>query len=183
MGGKITRVNTKNSTEYSAIDFVLASEGAEPWVQKMNIDEEGIIKVKGRNQSDHNTITLELKITSTNYPKPEKRTSWNIRAPEAKWEIFAKEINRRFKKAKAIISNPTIDINTKYNKWFQELENAARKSIGKTTIKEGRKEKPSEIIKQFNQEKKQLRVKIQGEKDLSQKESLIKVYKELQEIN
>ena len=32
--GKITRVNTKNQTEFSAIDFVLASEGAEPWIKK-----------------------------------------------------------------------------------------------------------------------------------------------------
>ena len=45
--GKITRVNTKNTNEFSAIDFVLASEGAEPWVKSMVIDEDGLVKVKG----------------------------------------------------------------------------------------------------------------------------------------
>ena len=179
--GRVTRVNTKNDAEFSAIDFVVASEGAEPWVQNMVIDEDGLMKVKGKNQSDHNTIVIELKINGTYYPKTEKMTCWNIYAPEQKWDSFANELNRRYSKAKAIISDPNANMNNKYKKWFRELENAARTTIGKTTIKEGRNEKPSETIKLLNQQKKQLKADIQIEPDNETKEMLISEYKKLQE--
>ena len=123
-----------------------------PWVQKMLIDEDGLIKVKGRNQTDHNTIVLEISINGTCHPKTEKNTCWNIYAADQKWDAFANEINRRYSKAKAIICNASLDMDTKYKKWFQELEGAARKTIGKTTIK-GHKEKKSAAIEQFNHEK------------------------------
>ena len=179
--GKITRVNTKNSNEFSAIDFVLTSERAEPWVKSVLIDEDGLFKVKGKNESDHNTIVIELNINGTYYPKTEKTTSWNIHAAESKWESFTREIDKRYEKSKAIIINPSSNIDTKYKKWFHELENAARVTIGKTTLKEGHKEKPSNVVKQFNQEKKHLKIKIQAESDTKTKEGLITEYKEIQE--
>ena len=57
--GVITRMNTKDSNEKSAIDFVVTSQEAEKMVTKMQIDEDGVNKIKGkRNETDHNTITL-----------------------------------------------------------------------------------------------------------------------------
>ena len=179
--GKITRVNTKNSSEYSAIDFAVVSEGAKPWVQNMLIDEDGLFKVKGRNPSDHNTIVIEMHISGTYYPKTEKRTTWNIYAPESKWESFANEIIQRYNKSRAIIGDSSIDIDKRYKKWFLELENAARKTIGKTTIKEGHNEKPSAVVKQLNQEKKHLKSRIHSDIDAAEKQMLINEYKHLQE--
>ena len=179
--GKITRINTKNNTEYSAIDFVVASEETMPWIRNMLIDEDGLYKVKGRNQSDHNTILIELHMTGTLHPKTTKKTCWNIHAPEQKWNSFIGEINQRYAKARAIISNPSLNINNKYKKWLLEIENAARKTIGKTTIKEGKQKKPSITITQFNYQKKQIKAQIQIERNAETKEKLINEYKEVQE--
>ena len=179
--GKVTRVNTKNDTEISAIDFVVVSEGAKSWVKSMVIDEDGLFKVKGRNPSDHNTIAIEMNICGTYYPKIVKKTCWNIYAPDTKWNSFSNEINQRYTKSKTIISDTSVDINIRYKKWFLELENAARKTLGKTTIKEGQNEKPSAVIRQFNQQKKQLKTTIQTEQDARKKELLIHEYKMLQE--
>ena len=179
--GKITRMNTKNNSEFSAIDFVVVSEGAKQWVKRMTIDEDGLIKVKGRNQSDHNTITIEMDITGTNTSKTEKVTCWNIHAPDTKWKAFTQEINMRHTKARNIICDPETNINKKYKKWFSELENAARKTIGKTTIKQDHKTKPSAIMKQLNDRKKQLKTQIQAEQNHQSKEKLINEYKDVQE--
>ena len=179
--GKITRVNTNNSSEFSAIDFAVVSEGAKPWVESMLIDEDGLVKVKGRNPSDHNTIVIEMHISGTYYPKTEKKTTWNIYAPESKWESFANEIIQRYNKSRAIISDSSTDIDKRYKQWFLELENAARATIGKTTIKEGHSEKPSTVVKQLNQEKKHLKSRIQSQVDTTAKEMLINEYKLLQE--
>ena len=56
--GKITRQNTKNANEYSAIDFVVASNEAEKWIESVLIDEEGLMKIKGKNETDHNHPNL-----------------------------------------------------------------------------------------------------------------------------
>ena len=125
--GKVTRRNTQNDSEFSAIDFVLSSEGAKSWVKDMQIDEEGLIRVKGKNSTDHNTIIIKLSIHGTNQPKRIKRTMWNIKAPDAQWAAFSKELSKHNQKAKAIITNPLENIDTKYSKWRRELENAARR--------------------------------------------------------
>ena len=43
--GRITRQNTKNSNEISAIDFVVASSEAEKLIEKVHIDEVGLMKI------------------------------------------------------------------------------------------------------------------------------------------
>ena len=175
--GKVTRKNTKNDNKYSAIDFVVASEGARSWVQHMQIDEEGQARVKGKNHTDHNTISINLTLHGTHHPKTAKRTIWNIHAPDTQWTSFAKELERQYAKTKAIITNPSENIDTKYKKWLNELENAARRSIGKTTIKDGVREKPSAEVKKFNEQKKALKTRIQQEKDKNEKDILISAYK------
>ena len=60
--GKITRKNTSNEQEISAIDFIVVSENVERWVKKMIIDEDGLTRIKGKKDTDHNTITTTLSI-------------------------------------------------------------------------------------------------------------------------
>ena len=179
--GKVTRINTKNNSEFSAIDFVLVSEGAKSWIQQMQIDEDGLMRVRGKNLTDHNTISINLNIHGTHHPKTNKRTCWNIHAPDTKWTSFTRELNKRYAKAKAIITNPSEGIDIKYKKWLKELENAARTTIGKTTIKEGAKVKPSETVKHYNDQKKALKTRIQQINDIEEKSNLINAYKEIQE--
>ena len=54
--------NTKKSSEISAIDYVVTSHQVLSWINKMVIDEESLMKIKGKNESDHNTFHLEITI-------------------------------------------------------------------------------------------------------------------------
>ena len=49
--GKITRQNTNNASEVSAIDFVVATQNVEQKLISMLIDEEGIFKIKGKKKA------------------------------------------------------------------------------------------------------------------------------------
>ena len=44
-------------------------------------------------------------------------------------------------KATQILTDKNIPIDQRYRLWYNEIENAARQTIGKTTIKEGAKQK------------------------------------------
>ena len=141
--GKVTRQNTKNSSEKSAIDFIVANDTVKKWIKRMTIDEEGLYKIRGKNESDHNTIILSIEIEKLDRTRVEKRTIWNLRASHDKWEMYGDELERRCERASAIIMDPQIPMDTKYKKWFNEIDQAARVSIGKTTVKTGGTEKVS----------------------------------------
>ena len=59
----------KNAKEKSAIDFVVVNEVVEKWIEKINIDEEGLLRMKGRNETDHDTITVDMVKTNINKNK------------------------------------------------------------------------------------------------------------------
>ena len=46
--GKVTRQNTKNALEISAIDFMVCNSSKEDAIKSMHIDEEGLFKIKGK---------------------------------------------------------------------------------------------------------------------------------------
>ena len=71
--GKITRQST-NQNEKSAIDFVAVDESLIDDVISMEIDEEGLLRMSGLKDSDHNTIIVNMKIDGNMQPKPLKRT-------------------------------------------------------------------------------------------------------------
>ena len=60
--GVITRQNRKNVTEASAIDLVLATYEASKWIENMVIDECGDYRIRSKNESDLNTILIDMKI-------------------------------------------------------------------------------------------------------------------------
>ena len=133
--GIVTRQNTKNPDEKSAIDFVTATLEAHSWIKNVFIDETGLFKVKGKINSDHNTICIDLCIPYIDKSQPPKRTGRNIRASEEKWDMFRNELHRRMNQATSIITNHSVPFEQRYKKYYKELENAARVSIGKTTFK------------------------------------------------
>ena len=180
--GRITRQNTKNKDEFSAIDFVLVTDPVEKWIKQMEIDEKGLYKISGRNQTDHNTIIIDMTIANLDQIKPTKRVGWNIRAPEEKWKRFEEELRRTYESAMKILENNNLEMEEKYNKWYTQIEMAARSTIGKTTYKEGHKEKPSSETQKLRKIKKELKKDIQKEKDKEKKQLLIDHYKQIQEM-
>ena len=60
--GTWTRVNTKNEKEMSVIDYIITTNEMYNNVKDMIIDKEGCYKVKGKNESDHNTIILNTEV-------------------------------------------------------------------------------------------------------------------------
>ena len=179
--GCITRKNTKNPNEISAIDFVVATDEAEKWLKRVTIDEKGLMKIKGKNETDHNTIQIDLEVTNADYAKPTKQTTWNLRASEEKWNEFNTQLNKRLPSASKILENKNLSTNDKYKIWFREIDHAARDSIGKTTLKRKKQQKTSGILKDLRKEKKELQTLIQAENNKEKRSLLINNYKDLQE--
>ena len=58
-----TRENRHNSEEKSIIDYIITTEGIAKHINELNIDETGTYRIKGKNESDHNTFLLEIDLT------------------------------------------------------------------------------------------------------------------------
>ena len=120
---------------------MVACDEAEQMVTEMIIDESGLYKVKGKNDPDHNTICINLTVKDLNRLKTVKKTDWNLRASSEKWAQFGDELVERQSKADQLITDPSKPCEERYRKWYNELDTAARNSIGKTTFRAGGKEK------------------------------------------
>ena len=100
-----------------------------------------------------------------------------MRASDEKWQQFGDELTKRQAKANEIITNKNIPFEKRYNKWYGELDSAARNTIGKTTFKAGGKEKFSNEFKELQGDKKELRTEIKAETDPAKRGELIERYK------
>ena len=178
--GNITRQNTNNCDEISAIDFIIANDTVEKWITEMSIDEEGLLKVKGKKESDHNTISIKINLPNREKIKPVKNTGWNLRASEEKWKLFETNLIERYNKATEMITNENNNMEERYNKWFHELDNAARESIGKTTFNISNKKKFSKEILELQKDKKTLKSLLKSETNKEERFYLIGRYKQLQ---
>ena len=179
--GKITRKNTKKENEISAIDFVVVNQETAALVTEMLIDEEGMYKIKGRNETDHNTICVELSMNALEKERVVKKTDWNLRASSEKWTQFGDELEKRKDAAHQVISDTNLPFQERYFKWYGYLNSAAMTTIGKTTFKAGGKEKFSQEIKSLRDTKKELKQEIKSEKIHEKKQDLIHKFKDTQE--
>ena len=113
-----TRVNRHNTQEKSVIDYALASPNIIPDVKKIEIDEEGLRRPKGKNETDHNTILIEI---DTKTRKSRKSiTKWNI-SDETKWNMYNE----------ALKAEPEV---TTYEEWETRVKEALLKTVGTKTI-------------------------------------------------
>merc|ERR1712228_795599 len=135
--GMITRQNRKRPEERSAIDFVATTYLANQWISKMQIDESGDFRMRNENESDHNTILVDLEISHTSKIKETKRTRWNIRASAEKFQDFRKKLANATHEAKSIMKDSTNSMNERYKRWEKLLYKCAISTIGKTTCKHG----------------------------------------------
>ena len=56
-----TRVNRKKTSERSAIDYIMIKKSDCAKVTENIVDEQGTFRIKGTNDSDHNTLLLSFK--------------------------------------------------------------------------------------------------------------------------
>ena len=149
-------------------------------VTKMLIDEDGIYKIKGKHETDHNTICLDLNINNIEKMKVIKKTDWNLRASSEKWASFGQELSKRTKTAEKFLLKKDEPFQQRYAKWYNELNNAAMNTIGKTTFKEGGKEKFSDEVKDLKR-KKTLKIQIRNKDNYEKRHDTIQQYKRIQD--
>ena len=174
--GLITRQNRKNPDEKSAIDFVVCTYVASQWIDKMIIDEDGDYRFRGTNESDHNTIMIDLHVEDTHKNTEDKKTMWNVRAPAEKFSLFRYKLAMTIGDAKDVMTNNMIDISERYTAWEKLLYKNAISSIGKTTFKPGKPIKVSNEMKKLRRERKELKEMYQAEVDPIKRKNTIHQY-------
>ena len=174
------RQNRRRPEERSAIDFVMTTYGASQWVRQMIIDEEGKNRLGGMNETDHNTITLDVEVKRMQHCQVSKRTDWNYKADEMKWDKFRDEIHRSTSKSKSIMADKSKEITIRYSKWEQLLYKACIASIGRTTFKTKEILKPSNQLRRLQKERRQLKKEFEQESVGPQKKAKLEFYLEKQ---
>ena len=139
-----TRVNHKISTERSVIDYILVSPRIKRGVATMIVDEEGHLRIKGENETDHNTILMTIKVNDAR--KPTYRTMWNLENKDG-WKEFNNMIAEN--KNKQQITQG----------WYEEAEkritNLLKQTIGKKVRTDKVKRVTNEEIKALRKKKRQ----------------------------
>ena len=128
-----TRVNRNKPSEKSVIDYIVTT----PTIhknRKMNIiDESGEFRVKGKKETDHNTMTLTINI---NQPRtPQFRESWKLNNSEG-WKKFNEEIKAQAER------NP--EMMNDYNKLENAIISTLETTIGKTKTRTDKPRKPTD---------------------------------------
>ena len=139
----------------------------------MRIDEEGLYKVKGTAESDHNSITIDINIGPDSTVDNEKKVNWRINAPQTKWEQFRQEIGAiQF----SWIQDQRLNMTDIYGIWLKQIEAAAYRSIGKTTHKNKRKEEVSEAVVNLQKQRREIKDKYEKELQTDKKSELKQLY-------
>ena len=141
--GNWTRVNRRNPDERSLIDYIIGTKGIEKQTTELLIDEEGTMRIKGANESDHNTIMMEARIETERTVK--KRKIWKLNNKEG-WKQFNKQMQTEDKNLED------------YDVLEETIIKTLKKTVGQTTItigKNRRRETPR--VKDLRQIKKEKR--------------------------
>ncbi len=135
--GHWTRVNRNNPKEKSIIDYILMSETPAKNRGLTIIDEEGQLRIKGKNETDHNTIITSIKISDKRHPRFIER--WKKGTPD-QWRSFNEQMNEIEKQGKW---------DQGYNDTEQQIKKVLKNTIGKIKIRTDKtqKTKTPEITK------------------------------------
>ena len=171
--GQVTRVNRKNPSERSAIDFVLACPQAENLIEGVEIDEDGKYLMRSEKAaSDHNSILISLHFQNIDHHKTAPVPKWEINASEDQRDAFVNELGKFEKKSRLIMSDTARSMDERYSEWFGELTKILSLTIGKRTIKSVKPEKFSEEVQKLRGEKRSLKKAISQETEIQKKEIL-----------
>ena len=179
--GCITRVNRKNPSERSAIDFILACQEAEKLFEKIEIDEEGKYLMRSEKAaSDHNSIILNLNFQNIDHHQVSPIPKWNIHASEEQNDALVCELGRFQNESKQIMTDTTRTMDDRYEQWFNRLEGIFTTTVGKRTNKIAKPEKFSDDVKKLRVEKRSLKKSISNEMDTQRRFALKEAYIEKQ---
>ena len=87
--GTWTRVNRKNTKERSIIDYTLISKSLANNITETTTDEEGTHRIRGRNETDHNTIMVNINMHMNKQSTTIKR--WKLDNNEG-WKTISTNI-------------------------------------------------------------------------------------------
>ena len=177
--GLITRQNRKKPQERSAIDLLLTSHNAEEWIQGMSIDEDGDYRTRGKNESDHNSIIVKVAMKNFEHTRKDKITIWNLKAKQEKWDKFQELLEEEGGNLQNIMATED-NLDQRYEKWTGTINKCAMKSIGKTTIKEGKRQKFSDEVTKLRKKRREVRNATLQERDITRKTQLKQEYIGLQ---
>ncbi len=153
-----TRQNRKNPNERSVIDYILVDTKTAKDIEEIITDEVGTFRLKGINESDHNTILTTINIQYR--PTTEKVTKWK-KPTDENWDTFNQ-----------IMENEFINT-TQYATLDKAIITALERAIGTKTIythKNNKKETPEIKTKRKhkNQMKKDYNKAIQNKTNVNQ---------------
>ncbi len=136
-----TRENRKNPNEKSVIDYIITTKKNATTTNEVRVDTRGTHRLKGKEETDHNTILLEANFYTS--PQQEKVTIWK-KGTDEDWRNFNHGTTR--------------DLNNKQPETYEELESILmknlKKHIGQVTFKPNAKRESKEV-KQLREKKKQ----------------------------
>ena len=178
--GKVTRVNRKKPEEKSAIDFVLGTAEIQEMMTEMIVDEDEKFLLSGSSPTDHNSIIIKLQLDNIKMQKQEKITKWRLSAPEEDWTNFRTKLEEEKDNNPNVIASKNQDLDTIYNIWRNKIDNIARKTIGKTTLKTTKNEKISKELKSLRAERNRMRKSFENENDGDLKGEKLNLYIEKQ---
>ena len=176
--GKITRQNTKKKDENSAIDFIVCSNHITSAIEEMKIDEEGLYKITGNNQTDHNTIILKMNLSSIAQMTPHT-PQFRINAPAEKWDEFRDKLSTVRFDLEHNMSAPLTEV---YHEWKKCIESIAFNTIGKTTKKNKPYRPESATVKGLRKERRSIKMLFENEPDVDKRAHLKNVYIEKQKL-
>ena len=83
----------------------------------MVIDEEGEYRMRGKNESDHNSIIVNLEVKRIQKNKIEKKTTWNLKATDDKWHQLRDLLKLSEERAYKIMKDTSKSISERYTRW------------------------------------------------------------------
>ena len=171
--GTWTRVNRNNPSERSVIDYFLIRKSDESIITENSVDEEGAMRIRGVHESDHNTMTLTVRIPREKNNRIIKR--WKLKN-EKGWAEFNEIMND-------IDQNKLDD----YSYFERTIIKTLEKTVGSTRInisnrKQGKEPDHIKLLRQVKKEKRkhlEKEIKINSVKKLHALKEYIQVQKEL----
>ena len=168
--GNWTRVKRKDTNERSVIDYIIMTEKLAEQTKYLEIDEIGTNRLKGKAETDHNTIIAELDLNISN--KIIKETIYNTKNKN-NWEKFNNELADRYDEKEP----------QTYEEFEKMIKKAMEKTMDKITIKKGHyKPKTTNKAKQLKEEKRKARKEFERASPQTKKQKLDKYVKKQYEL-
>ena len=169
--GKWTRQKRNDQTERSIIDYILITPGLVEQVKNIEVDEKGLYRIKGKTETDHNTIILTLNMNLK--AQHNKIKKWNLENEEG-WKKFNETLENEYKNKDPQNQQELQKLITKVLK-----ETVGEKTIttGRRSIKESDQTKELRKDRNSSKRKYEAAIKLQS----TNKMELLQKYKQSQE--